>query len=267
MKQILILMTILLIIVSCVKQEQQPEIIVEAEVVEDEQPEQEVPVEEETPVEEPIVPKEPVVEEIPPTEPVPEETSDITLTAEVIDNQVQLTWTPFKGDFKAYKVERSVTKTEPKYPSDELVETIADVSETSVIDKDPYGGFSYYGVTVLGPFNEKYYSNFVTVELPSFKETPDQEIQIVAELTEDGVLLTWDEYLGDFLFYKVAWTQDHPYPKYPDDKTLTTIAYANQTSYLDTRYKTGMNYYAVTVIRPDKTRFTSLRTIIDIKEE
>ena len=50
-------MTILLIIVSCVKQEQQPEIIVEAEVVEDEQPEQEVPVEEETPVEDPIVPK------------------------------------------------------------------------------------------------------------------------------------------------------------------------------------------------------------------
>ena len=70
---------------------------------------------------------------------------------------------------------------------------------------------------------------------------------------------------GNFLFYKIVTTTDHSYPKYPDDDTIKTIAYQNETSFIDINPEEGLNYYAVTIVRPDKTRFTSERVSIKIE--
>jgi len=220
---------------------------------------------EETPEEPEEKPEEPIEVPEEPEEPVEvEEKYDITLTAKQTNNTVELTWTKYEGDFKAYKVSRSVINSNPQYPGHRLRKTIPYVNETTYIDKLPAPGISYYVVTALTPLNEKTHSNPVKVEFPNPYETPDQDISLTAEKTEDGVKLEWTMYDGDFLFYKIVRTKDHPYPKYPDDSAIKTIAYKNITTYLDTRPEEGINYYAVTIVRPDKTRFTSQRASVII---
>ncbi len=191
----------------------------------------------------------------------------IQLKLEKLDDSVKLTWTKYQGDytFSSYKVSRSVSDSNPQYPGHTLRETIPDINKTEYIDNLPEPGISYYVVTALGPFNEKTFSNPVMVEFPNPKETPDQDIKLDAEYTDNGVELRWDEYNGDFLFYKVEWTTKHPYPKYPDDTTIATIAYVNQTEYTHINPDPGLNYYAVTIIRPDRSRFTSERASVEIK--
>jgi hypothetical protein len=190
--------------------------------------------------------------------------TDITLTAQKTDNSVILTWTKYSGPFKSYKVVRAVTNANPSYPGYSLVKTIVNENETTFTDIRPENGISYYAITALGPYNEKTNSNPVKVEFPDPRETPDQEITLTAELTEKGVQLSWSPYNGAFLFYKIVRTTDHPYPKYPDDSTIETIGYVNQTTYLDTKPEKGVNYYAVTIIRPDKSKFTSSRASVTV---
>ncbi|MBT3720177.1 hypothetical protein HN789_03430 [archaeon] len=191
----------------------------------------------------------------------------IQLSLEKTDSSVKLTWTVYEGDheFASYKVSRSVTDANPTYPGQSLRKTITDINETSYEDVLPEEGISYYVISAISPLNEKTHSNPVKVEFPNLKETPDQEISLTVVKTEDGVQLNWDKYNGDFLFYKVVWTTDHPFPKYPDDSAKATIAYVNQTEYLHLTPDPGVNYYAVTIVRPDKSRFTSSRAEIIIE--
>ena len=191
-------------------------------------------------------------------------TYDITLTAIKNNNSVELFWTKYSGEFKSYKVSRSVIHSNPQYPGHRLRKTIPYVNETTYIDLLPAPGISYYVVSAIDNLNKAAHSNPIKVEFPNPGETPDQEIELTAKKTEQGVLLEWTRYDGDFLFYKIVRTMDHPYPKYPDDKTIKTIAYQNITTYLDTKMDSGLNYYAVTIIRPDKTRFTSKRASVEI---
>lgn len=190
----------------------------------------------------------------------------IQLTFEKSENSVKLSWTKPSEEFEfvSYKVSRSVTDSNPVYPGNTLRKTIVNIDELEYVDTLPEEGISYYVVTALGPFNEKIHSNPVMVEFPNSKETPDQDIKIIATNTDKGVLLNWDKYEGDFLFYKIVWTTDHKNPKYPDDSTIATIAYVNETEYLHLIPEPGLNYYAVTVVRPNKSRFTSESASVNI---
>lgn len=190
----------------------------------------------------------------------------IQLTLEKLENSVKLVWTKPSEEFEfvSYKISRSVTDSNPVYPGNTLRKTIANIDETEYLDNLPEEGISYYVVTAIGPLNEKIHSNPVVVEFPNTKETQDQDIKLTAISTDNGVLLNWNKYEGDFLFYKLVWTTDHKFPKYPDDSTISTIAYVNETEYLHLRPETGMNYYAVTVVRPNKSRFTSERASVNI---
>lgn len=226
----------------------------------EEEPEKET---EETPEEIIEEPEEIVEEEKEPEEEL-EEQYDITLTAVKTEDTVELSWTKYEGDFKSYKVSRSVIHSNPQYPGHRLRKTIPYADEITYVDLLPADGISYYVVTALTPLNEKIHSNAVKIEFPYTQETPDQEISLTVEKTEDGVKLEWTRYDGEFLFYKIVRTIDHPFPKYPDDNTIKTIGFQNITSYLDPRPEEGINYYAVTIVRLDKTRFTSERVSVDI---
>ena len=209
--------------------------------------------------------QEEVVEETEEPEEEVEEQFEIILTAVQTNDTVELSWTKYEGEFKAYKVSRSVIHSNPQYPGHRLRKTIPYVNETSYVDTLPAGGRSYYVVTALTPLNEKIHSNAVKIEFSNQQETPDQDISLTAKKTEDGIELEWTRYDGDFLFYRIVRTVDHPYPKYPDDDTVGTVAYQNITSFLDPRPEEGINYYAVTIVRPDKTRFTSERASVNVE--
>jgi len=255
---------LLLLVSACVVQEDNginPWDIEETEDVEEITEEEVV---EEEDLEEP---EEEIVEEIEEPEEELIELYELDLEVEQTDNSVMLTWTKYQGDmaFASYKISRSVIDSNPQYPGHSLRKTIANINETTYTDLLPEPGISYYVVSVLSPLKEKVHSNPVKVDFPNPKETPDQEIKLTAEKVEEGVLLEWDRYNGEFLFYKIVTTTNHPYPKYPDDDTIKTVAYQNETSFIDINPEEGLNYYAVTVVRPDKTRFTSERASIEIK--
>lgn len=186
----------------------------------------------------------------------------IVLSAQIIGSNVQLTWNQYSGEFKAYKVTRSIIHSNPQYPEESLLKTLPYIDQTTFLDETPEEGISYYVVTALGPLNQKTHSNPVSVEMPDPDETPDQEIALSAEKTDQGILLTWTRYEGEFLQYKIVKSQDHLFPKYPDDKLIKTIPYRNTTTFLDIKPETGLNVYAVTIIRPDNTKFTSTRVSI-----
>ena len=260
-KIFLIVLLILALITSCIPLGKEggidPWKVKETVEEEPEEVAEETPEEQEEPEE--------VVEETPEeTEEEVEEQYEILLTTVQTNDTVELSWTKFEGEFKAYKVSRSVIHSNPQYPGHRLRKTIPYVNETTYVDTLPARGRSYYVVTALTPLNEKIHSNAVKIEFPNPQETPDQDISLTAEKTEDGVKLEWTRYDGEYLFYKIVRTTDHPYPKYPDDDTIETIAYQNITSYLDPRPEEGINYYAVTIVRPDRTRFTSQRANIEI---
>jgi hypothetical protein len=195
-------------------------------------------------------------------DPATPESAEINLIVSIKDGKPTLVWTKHDVDFKGYKIVSSTTTSSPEYPTDNLVKTIGYADTTTFTDPAPDGGVSYYRVVAIDSLGGKTRSNVAKVELPNTKETPDQELNLKAEKTDSGVMLSWDKYEGKFLFYKVVWTTMHPDPKYPDDKTLTTIAYVDQTTYTATKIEPGVNYYAITVVRPDKTRFTSNRVSI-----
>ncbi|MBN2422852.1 hypothetical protein JXB41_06500 [Candidatus Woesearchaeota archaeon] len=255
------ILLICLIFISSCKQEIQP--VNEEEKKETEEISNiEIPEEEETKEAEDIPVK---TEENEIAEEMPEEEENkFTLTAEKTDSSVELSWSEFPGEFKSYKVIRSITNANPAYPGDTFLKTIPYQDETEYIDTDPEKGISYYAVVALGPLNEKTYSSIATVEFPNSDETPDQEITLAAEKTEQGVLLKWDKYEGDFIYYKIVHTTKHPYPKYPDDTTIKTIPYADVTEFIDINPEQGLNYYGITIVRPDRSRFTSKRVSIII---
>ncbi|MBU0757329.1 MAG: hypothetical protein KKF44_04635 [Nanoarchaeota archaeon] len=225
----------------------------------------------------PEPPEKPIAEEttetLAETEDIDEETAsddyEFTLTLEKTDDSVKLTWTPFSGEFEVggfenYKVIRSITNADPTYPGESLLKTIVDINETEYVDRLPEAGISYYRVAAIGEYKQKFHTNVESTEFPHPKETPDQDITLVAEKAENGVLLKWTRYDGEFLQYKVVMSTDHPYPKYPDDRTLETVPFQNITSYTDLTPESGTSYYAVTVIRPDRSRFTSKRVMITV---
>ena len=205
-----------------------------------------------------------IIEEPQEEQEIPEPSSGFLLKADVVGNTVELSWSQYTGEFKAYKITRSILNSNPQYPEKELIKTIPYIDQTTFIDEEPEPGVSYYVVTALDPLNRKTHTNPVSVELPNPYETPDQEISLTAEKTEQGVLLTWTRYDGNFLQYKIVRTQDHPFPKYPDDDLIRTVPYQNTTTMVDYAPEPGLNIYAITIIRPDKTRFTSERASITI---
>ena len=197
---------------------------------------------------------------------VPKETTELILTAEKqSDGSVKLSWNEFSGDFLLYKIVRAVDDATPTYPSNGFIETISDVKTTNYVDRQPYGGISYYSVAVVKPLNQYLQSNPVTIEFPDPDEvTPDQEITVSVEKTTDGIQISWNQYNGDFLQYKVVRSQDNPNPKYPKDRLLKTIPYVEQNSYLDRTVKSGVNYYAVTIMKKDNTKFTTRAVEIEV---
>lgn len=185
--------------------------------------------------------------------------SGFTITAEKKDNTIILSWNPYEGEFKSYKIIKSTTDPRPRYPGSDLLATISNINKTTYTDDSPEPGINYYAVAVLYGVNEKKTSNVVSFEFPDPKEKAGNEIDFNIEKANNAAVLSWTIYDGtDLLYYKIVKSETNPMPKYPNDNSIAAIANASQTNYLDYSVKPGIKYfYAVTVVRKDGTRYTS----------
>ncbi|MFH2020489.1 MAG: hypothetical protein ABIJ34_03690 [archaeon] len=252
MKKILLALTLILFVISCTLQQETAQKIPAED--NNTQPEY-VPVED-TPVETIPATTSPEVSET-------VEDTPLKLTVSTQSGIPLLTWSPFEGNFRNYVVLKSIVSATPDYPGEDSIKTIWKSDVTSYTDPDPDGGITYYRVIAVDNLMKIYKSNIVMSEMPDPKETPDQELNLRAEKNGTGYLLSWDEYTGDFKQYIVVSAIKHPYPKYPDDILEKTIPFVHVTSYV-VYPKPGANYYAVSVIRSDKTKFTSNRVLVEV---
>ncbi len=190
----------------------------------------------------------------------------VTLKAEKTGGKVKLIWTPYPGKFTSYKIMRSTTDPNPKYPGAELIKTIPSANETSYIDSRPEAAVNYYSVGVVADLNKGDMSNVVSVEFADSREKQGNTITLEAVKTPDGVNLTWnayDESGSKLMYYKVVRSDTNPNPKYPIDTGISAIPYVEKTSYLDRGTDLGKTYYyAITVVRKDMTRYSSGPVIV-----
>jgi hypothetical protein len=190
----------------------------------------------------------------------------VLLSAEKAGNNVKLTWTPYSGKLTSYKIVRSTTDPNPKYPGADLLETIVFANETAFLDTKAQIGVNYYAVGVLTITNKGEMSNVVSVEFPDPKEKQGNAITLTAVKTAEGVNLTWNQYdlaTGQLMYYKVVRSDTNPNPKYPNDIGIAAVPYADRTSFIDRTAAPGKTYYyALTVVRKDYTRYTSAPVII-----
>jgi hypothetical protein len=190
-------------------------------------------------------------------EPLPD--YPVTLTAKKLGDKVNLSWTPYSGKFMSYKIVRSTTDPNPKYPGADLIETISDINTVTFTDLKAQPGVNYYAIGVLTITHKGDMSNVASVEFPDPKEKQGNKITLTAVKTPEGVNLTWNAYTdGPLMYYKVVRSDTNPNPKYPNDIGIAAQPYIDRTSYLDRSVKPGRTYYyALTVVRRDYTRYTS----------
>jgi len=87
---------------------------------------------------------------------------------------------------------------------------------------------------------------------------------VSSTIDADGkVVLSWDEATdADFKYYKVMWSQDNPDMVYPDDDYLAYIGEISTTTYTDSKFKTGTNYYRIcTIVQENKRGCSNTLTL------
>ncbi|VVB75053.1 Uncharacterised protein [Candidatus Tiddalikarchaeum anstoanum] len=90
----------------------------------------------------------------------------VRLEGELMDsNCVKLSWDFNGNDISFYKVVRSVTNSNPKYPEDGYIDVISDRSMTSYIDCSlDSTKTNYYRITAVLPSGEYVHSNVIIIE-------------------------------------------------------------------------------------------------------
>lgn len=89
--------------------------------------------------------------------------TSVTLDGEVSNDCVSLSW-DYEGVLKYYKVVRSVSNPEPKYPDDGYISVISDFDNKAYLDCDYNKSVTnYYRITVVLPDDNKIHSNVLVV--------------------------------------------------------------------------------------------------------
>lgn len=82
-------------------------------------------------------------------------------------------------------------------------------------------------------------------------------LQLEGSISDEGLLFTWKEWEGDFLWYKLLWSQSNPDPIYPDDSSIFYSADRESTTYLNATLPLGKSFYRLCVITPSWERYCS----------
>lgn len=119
----------------------------------------------------------------------------LSLSASAQSDGVHLSWVKFDGELKYYKVVRSETNPNLKYPEDGYIKVITDINATSMIDYDAKNGKSYYyRICAVNTAKEVICGNVVQVTSQNSEEEQSSSTQVSAsaQATAGGVNIFWD---------------------------------------------------------------------------
>lgn len=185
--------------------------------------------------------------------------ASLLMTLKAEDSGVGIWWTDASSitGFKYYKVVRSETNADLRYPDDGYI-AVKSKGEESHRDYGAIKGTAYY-YRICAVGDETICSNVARVTAINENEPPTA-VSLSATYDDGTVELTWAASLErDFSYYKVVWSQTNASPKYPADGYLAPIGDASTTTYADTgnaagsrtaavNLESGTHYYSVCVV-------------------
>lgn len=165
------------------------------------------------------------------------------------DEGVKLSWTAYNQDnFKEYKIIRSETNAELKYPDQQAIKASGDKALSSYLDKEAKEGKKYYyRICVLKDNDKVACGNVANIELTKADDgIPPAVPNLSASISVSGVTLSWTKNSEtDFKEYKVLKAITYM-PQYSKD--IVSTKYTGSESYLDSTVNitsAGIVYYQV----------------------
>jgi len=177
-------------------------------------------------------------------------TDSLELAAEIKASGIYLSWSIYnQDDFKNYKIVRSETSSDLKYPDDAVIKDSTVKSLNSYLDnKAEKGKKYYYRLCVLKMDDKVVCGNVASVEnAPNDTVAPAMPL-LSANVTVDGVDLIWTaNNEEDFKEYRILKSLTNPAPTFPAIGYLA-IRNKGSESYLDKEVNitsAGNVYYRV----------------------
>ncbi|HPN67596.1 MAG TPA: hypothetical protein PLZ62_02985, partial [bacterium] len=173
-----------------------------------------------------------------------ENNGDFDLSATSTGSGVKLSWDESdENEMDSYKILKSTSDSTPTYPS-QSYKSISNYdtttyTDTSVDDGEDY----YYRVAIYYDGSVNGYSNIVHITYDENNDDDENDVNLSAESTDDGIELTWDEYTDeDIDGYKLLKSTSDSTPTYPS-QSYRYISGSSSESYTDTYVDDGEDYY------------------------
>ena len=169
-----------------------------------------------------------------------EGTVTVTMSAKAESSGVGIWWNNVAEDvsgFKYYKVVRSETNSDLRYPDDSYiaVKSKGDESHRDYAAKSTKS--YYYRICAVG--DQVHCSNVIQVT-PTHVNAAPAALILSGIYSEGNMTLSWNQSNEvDYNYYKVVWSQTNATPKYPADGYIKAIGDRTTVSYLDEGGKAG----------------------------
>ncbi len=204
-------------------------------------------------------------------------TSDIGLSMSVKAEAtgVGIWWTDASSiaGFKYYKVVRSETNSDLRYPDDNYIAVKSNGQESHRDYSSVKSKSYYYRICAVG--SSIVCSNVEQVTAINENPVPDA-VTLSARYGDTGLELSWTKSAeSDFSFYKVVWSQTNSLPKYPVDLYIKAEGSISKVSFMDdgsaaggratsADLATGTHYYSVCVVdQASQVTCSNVVTLVD----
>lgn len=172
-----------------------------------------------------------------------------SLSVTPAETGVNMWWSDKSGNpgFKYYKVVRSKTNADPKYPDDGYI-AVRNKGEEHYADYSAVKNTAYY-YRICAVGDEVLCGNVRQVTAINENTVP-VAVSLSASVVDETVVLTWTKSSEkDFSAYKVVWSKTDSTPTYPEDGYLKALGQESLT-YTDTQADllTGTHYYSLCVL-------------------
>ncbi|MFA6272722.1 MAG: FecR domain-containing protein [Patescibacteria group bacterium] len=199
--------------------------------------------------------------------------SVMSVTAE--ESGVGIWWTDTSSNpgFKYYKVVRSETNPNLRYPDDDYI-AVKSEDETSYRDFSAVNGTSYYyRICTVG--DTTFCSNVIQVTAINNNAVPSA-VTLSGSFEENKITLSWTKSNeADFKYYKLVWSKTDSTPQFPADGYIKAISNVASLSVEDEGGKSGSrtadenlmagtHYYSICVVdQADQVKCSNTVTLID----
>lgn len=171
----------------------------------------------------------------------------LIMSAKAEDTGVGLWWTDVStmSGFKYYKVVRSETNADLRYPDDSYIAAKSAGQEShrdySAVKGTPY----YYRICAVGDI--VVCSNVLQIT-PTHTNPAPTAVTLSGSVIGETVTLSWNASgEADFKYYKVVWSQTDSTPVYPTDGYIAVVSHVSTVTHADEGEKAGSRSEAVEI--------------------